>query len=142
VERDRARAGMAAAKGGAETILLLEDNEELRTMLAAILRGFGYTVLSAEDGRHGVAVAQEHQGKIDLVLADIAMPHLSGPQAVQQIRRARPEVKALLMTGFADPALLERETFENASILEKPTTPEALARAVREALGPGAAQAA
>ncbi|HEX7288414.1 MAG TPA: ATP-binding protein [Candidatus Angelobacter sp.] len=142
VERDRAPASLAAAKGGAETILLLEDNHELRTMLAAILRGFGYNVIPAQDGRQGVAVAHDYQGQIDLVLADIAMPHLNGPQAVEQIRRERPEVRALLMTGFADPTFLESAPIENAAVLEKPTTPESLARAVREALGPGAAQAA
>jgi CheY-like chemotaxis protein len=130
------------APGGTETILILEDNEELRTMLAAILRGFGYTVLSAADGRQGVVKSEEYQGRIDLVLADISMPHMSGPQAVEQIRRQRPDVKALLMTGFADPAFMERHMITDATILEKPTTPDALARSVREALIGGKTQAA
>jgi two-component system, cell cycle sensor histidine kinase and response regulator CckA len=141
-ESEAIGAGLGVAPGGTETILVLEDNEELRTMLAAILRGFGYTVISAQDGRQGVSKANEYQGRIDLVLADISMPHLSGPQAVEQIRRRRPEVKALLMTGFADPAFMERQMIAGASILEKPTTPDALARSVREALKGGQTQAA
>ena len=131
-----------ASKGGTETILLIEDDKEMRNMLAFILRGFGYTVLPAGDGRQGVEAAREHRGKIHLVLTDIAMPRLSGPDAVEQIRRERPETKALMMTGFAEPAILEGKTIENAEILEKPITPEALARRIREVLGPGDAQAA
>lgn len=132
----------AASQGGTETILLIEDDKEMRNMLAFILRGFGYTVLPAGDGRQGVEAAREHRGKIHLVLTDIAMPRLSGPDAVEQIRRERPDTKALMMTGFAEPALLEGKTMEHATVLEKPITPEALARKIREVLGQGDAQAA
>lgn len=143
---ERARRDVAASapasKGGSETILLIEDDGEMRNMLAYILRGFGYTVLPASDGRQGVEAAREYRGKIHLVLTDIVMPHLGGPDAVEQIRQERPGIKALMMTGFADPARLEGKTFEHASILEKPITPETLARRIREILGPGESRAA
>ena len=131
-----------ASKGGSETILLIEDDGEMRNMLAYILRGFGYTVLPASDGQRGVEAAREYRGKIHLVLTDIVMPHLGGPDAVEQIRRERPDIKALMMTGFADPARLAGRSFEDASILEKPITPETLARRIREVLGPGESRAA
>lgn len=134
-------ASVAASQGGSETVLLIEDDTEMRNMLTYILRGFGYTVIPASDGQQGVEAARQHGGKIHLVLTDIAMPRLSGPAAVEQIRRERPEIKALMMTGFAEPALLQGKPIEHA-VLEKPITPEALARKIREVLGPGESRAA
>lgn len=134
-------ASVAASQGGSETVLLIEDDTEMRNMLTYILRGFGYTVIPASDGQQGVEAARQHGGKIHLVLTDIAMPRLSGPAAVEQIRRERPEIMALMMTGFAEPALLQGKPIEHA-VLEKPITPEALARKIREVLGPGESRAA
>jgi PAS domain S-box-containing protein len=123
-------------EGGTETILVLEDSEETRRMLATILSSLGYKVLTAENGLRGVEVARQYQHEIHLVLSDIAMPQMSGPDAVEHIRRGRPNVRALLFTGFANSALLEGKSIPNGSILEKPIEPELLARKIREVLGP------
>jgi CheY-like chemotaxis protein len=125
-------------QGGDETILIIEDAEELCAMMGFVLRGFGYTVLTASDGQQGVEVARKHPGKIHLLLTDIAMPRLGGPEAAEQIRRERPDIKIIMMTGFAGHELLGGKTVKNARVLEKPVTPAALARAVRDALGQAA----
>lgn len=122
-------------EGGTETILIMEDSEEMRRMLATVLSSLGYTVLAAEDGLRGVELAREFDREIHLVLADIAMPRMSGPDAVEQIRRERPNVRVLLLTGFADFKLLEGKSMADALILEKPIAPEVLALKIRELLG-------
>jgi len=127
----------ARVERGTETILLMEDSEEMRWMLATVLRSLGYTVLMAEDGRRGIEVAHDYGDQIHLILADLAMPRLSGPDAVEQIRRERPMVKVLLLTGFADSKLLEGKPLDDVSILEKPIAPNVLASRIREILGPG-----
>ena len=126
-------------RGGTETILIMEDAGEMRRMLATMLSSLGYTVLTAEDGQHGVEVAQQYEREIHLVIADIAMPRLSGPAAVEEIRRERPALRALLMTGYADSELLESRTVADALILEKPIAPDVLALKIREMLGPATA---
>src|SRR5215472_315344 len=122
-------------EGGRETILVIEDSEDMRRMLARLLSSVGYTVLTAEDGQRGVEVAHGYGHEIHVVLSDIAMPRLSGPDAVEQIRRERPNVKVILMTGFADANLLEGKPLADLSILEKPIEPEKLASRIREILG-------
>jgi PAS domain S-box-containing protein len=122
-------------RGGAETILLMEDAEEMRRMLSTILSSLGYTVLPARDGQHGVEIARQYPETIHLVLADVAMPRLNGPDAIQQIRCDRPGVKAMLLTGFADPHLLEGKAMGDTPVLEKPIAPDILATRIREMLG-------
>lgn len=131
---EAAPAPARSLEGGTETILLMEDSEEMRCMLAAVLRSLGYTVLTAEDGQRGIEVAHDYGSEIHLILADLAMPRVSGPSAVERIRRERPKVKVLLLTGFADSKLLEGESLGNVSILEKPIPPDVLASRIREIL--------
>lgn len=129
-----ASARVSAVVRGTETILVIEDSEEMRRMLATVLSSLGYTVLTSEDGQRGVEVAHAYPHEIHLVLSDIAMPRLSGPEAVEQIRRERPAVKVLMLTGFADSKLLENQSLEDISILEKPVEPDVLAAKIRELL--------
>ena len=126
-------------RGGSETILLIEDADELRGMFTTWLTSLGYSVLPARDGQHGVDIAHQYRRTIHLVLADIAMPRLSGPEAIIRIRRERPDIKAVFLTGFADPSLLHEKSLANVLILEKPFTPDALAFKIREVLNQEAA---
>jgi CheY-like chemotaxis protein len=82
-----------------------------------------------------VEIARQYPETIHLVLADVAMPRLNGPDAIQQIRCDRPGVKAMLLTGFADPHLLEGKAMEDTPVLEKPIAPDILATRIREMLG-------
>ena len=120
---------------GTETILLAEDDLDIRTLAAEALTDLGYTVVSAPDGVVAAEQADQREGTIDLVLTDIVMPWMSGPELVEQIRQTRPLVKVLFMSGFVAPAELQQQALTlDAPLLLKPFTPRDLAREVRKAL--------
>ena len=81
------------------TILLAEDESSLRQMLGLVLQAAGYHLMIAEDGRQAVQLAKEHAGRIDLLLSDIEMPGLTGPDLAQVLLRTRPNLKVMLMSG-------------------------------------------
>jgi PAS domain S-box-containing protein len=118
---------------GTETILLVEDLDELREMMSMILQSKGYHVLQAGDGEDAVQTARSFKQKIDLVIADVVMPHLNGPDAIQQIRQHRPHVKVIFITGYAEQSLIER-VIPSSEILEKPLRPDTLLAKVRALL--------
>lgn len=132
---DKTTAAAARPVGGTETILLAEDNGALRRMTEAMLKEFGYTVISAVDGEDAVVKFQENKERVQLLLFDLIMPKLSGKEAYEEIRKLRPDIKAVFSTGYSpdvarDKALLEK----SASIIFKPLAPADLLRKVREAL--------
>jgi two-component system, cell cycle sensor histidine kinase and response regulator CckA len=116
--------------GGTETILLAEDESGIRAMTRAYLESLGYSVLEAADGSEAVARAIEYGGPIHLVLTDLLMPGLRGDAVVKAIRAYRPGIKALFMSGYAEPGL--SETADN--ILYKPFEFPELGRRLRQAL--------
>jgi CheY-like chemotaxis protein len=87
---------------GTETILLIEDEPGIRAMTRAYLETQGYMVLEAADGVEAIEMSFGYSGVIDLVLSDILMPGIKGDEAVREIRKQRPEIKALFMSGFTD----------------------------------------
>ncbi|MFO0592799.1 MAG: GAF domain-containing protein [Polyangiaceae bacterium] len=120
---------------GSETVLLVEDQEALRTLAARVLRGCGYAVLEASNGREGVTVAEAHPGPIDLLVSDVVMPHLGGRQLVEKIQLSRPLIRVLLMSGYTDDALIQHGVEEaKIAFLRKPFTPSQLAKKVRGVL--------
>jgi len=119
---------------GSETILLIEDLTELREMIATMLRAHGYRVLQARDGVDAVNVATSHFAPIDLIVTDVVMPKMNGPEAVRQIRVRRPEVRAIYITGYADPTLAGGELSPNSITVEKPIRPDTLLSKIREVL--------
>jgi CheY-like chemotaxis protein len=123
-----------AARG--ETILLVEDEDAIRRLTARFLQQLGYRVLSARRGLEAVAVAAGHHGVIHLVLTDIRMPELTGPELVERLRVARPGLPALFMSGYVnDPVARRGGVNPHAEgILAKPFTLEQLAQRVRAAL--------
>jgi two-component system cell cycle sensor histidine kinase/response regulator CckA len=112
------------------TVLLVEDLEELREATAQILAQNGVQVLQAKDGSEAVEVAARHP-RIDLILSDIAMPLLSGPEAVSRIRKSHPKVKVIFLSGYADINIAE----EYDLLLAKPITAEVLITSIRTLLG-------
>jgi DNA-binding response OmpR family regulator len=93
------------APGGAEarhTILLAEDEEAVRAVVLSFLTHAGYHVLAAADGSEGVALANRHPGPIHLVLSDVVMPRLRGPEMVRELRRTHPRLPVLYLTGTSD----------------------------------------
>jgi PAS domain S-box-containing protein len=106
---------------GAETILLVEDEQALREVTRRILTGAGYRVLVAEHGPEALRVAAEHEGDIDLLLSDVVMPQMPGPELARQLVEQRPGVRVLLMSGFAQPILDSGGHLDEGTVLmEKP----------------------
>ncbi len=117
-----------------ETILVAEDEPAVRALTCRILRKRGYHVLEAGDGDHAVEVAGAFDGTIDLLVTDVIMPNLGGRELSERLVRMRPRVKVLFMSGYTDDQLLQRGVSGGGHFLEKPFTPDALARKVREVL--------
>ena len=125
----------ASSLRGSGTILVLEDEPRVRKLVCEVLAGRGYQVLEAVRGEEAVRMAAEHHGRIHLLLVDVVMPEMSGPQVLEQIRVRRPDVKVLFMSGYTDEAMAHHGILDSgAPFLQKPFLPEALARKVREVL--------
>src|SRR5512138_2423508 len=120
---------------GSETILLVEDNEDVREVAQASLALHGYRVLAARDGAQALQLAQQHERLIDLVLTDCVLPNLSGTELVIKLRKTLPHLKALFMSGHMhDAAVRQGLLRDSVAFLQKPYTPLLLARKVREVL--------
>lgn len=124
----------AAALGGGETILVVEDDVRMRELTYAILKGAGYEVLEAQSGGDALLVVEQHRDRIDLVLTDVAMPLMSGDQLVERLAKARPGVRAVFMSGNPDKGAEERRQLGSALFVQKPFTPDELLHVVRKAL--------
>jgi len=124
------------AVGGAETILLVEDEESVRQLVRDTLSAKGYQVLEAENGEAGIATAARHRGSIDLVITDVVMPGMGGRAMVQQLAESRPGTKVLYLSGYTEDAILNDGSVEQGTaFLQKPFTLRSLSRKVREVLG-------
>jgi len=123
--------------GGTETILLAEDDEMLRTLATSVLEEFGYTVIAAVDGVDAVSKFAENMDSIDLVILDLMMPNMKGNETLHYIRKKRPAVKALYVSGYAADTFNGINAFdERVPLLIKPLTPTGLLLAVRSQLDP------
>jgi signal transduction histidine kinase len=129
----------AAPLNGHETILMVEDDELVRQISVLTLERQGYHVLVARDGADALARAQEYQGPIHLLIADVIMPRMSGQDLAAALRMAFPHLRVLYISGYADQGLERRGTIDpdpDAFFLQKPFIATALAAKVREVLGP------
>jgi signal transduction histidine kinase len=119
---------------GSETILLAEDDEELRTLTARILISQGYRVLEASDGVEALRVADRHRGTLDLLTTDIVMPSMGGHDLANELSARRPGLKVLFVSGYTDDAVGRGELQPGDAFLQKPIDPKVLARKVRQML--------
>jgi two-component system, cell cycle sensor histidine kinase and response regulator CckA len=127
----------AEAAGGSETVLVVEDEGIVRTLVRRILEANGYTVLEASNGSEALDACERHEGEIHLVVADTVMPGVSGPQLGEQLLTRRPGVKLLYMSGYSDLVLDERGLADTgAAFIQKPFTSDALAREAHRLLHP------
>jgi two-component system, cell cycle sensor histidine kinase and response regulator CckA len=124
--------------GGAETILLAEDESAIRSMTRAYLESLGYRVLEATDGDEAIKRSSEYAGTIDLVLTDLHMPNRRGDSALEIIRRDRPGIKAIFMSGYLD----DKIALDAGKMLYKPFTLPELGRQIRSALDSNSGNAA
>lgn len=126
---------------GTETILLVEDEPNLRNLIQHVLQKQGYEVLVAGTGQEGVAMTRQYQGQIDLLLTDVVMPQMGGQQLADQLRPRFPDMGIIFMSGYTNNALTHTGSVElGSAFLQKPFTPDVLLRKVREALDTRARQ--
>jgi PAS domain S-box-containing protein len=124
--------------GGVETILHAEDNESVRNLTVSVLQGFGYTVITAVDGDDAVNKYRENKDSIQLLLFDLIMPKKSGKEAYDEIRKIRPDIKTIFLSGYSPDFVRDRTSPGNdAMIVYKPITPMDLLKKVRSMLDEG-----
>jgi two-component system cell cycle sensor histidine kinase/response regulator CckA len=125
----------AASGSLGETILLVEDDPQVRAVVGQMLESLEYRVLPAGEGEEALALARTFHGPIDLLLSDLIMPGLGGRELAERLRQSRPETAVLYMSGYSDEAVIRRGVVDpNASFLEKPFATADLASRVREVL--------
>jgi DNA-binding NtrC family response regulator len=125
---------------GTETILVVDDEESLRTVIGDLLTQLGYHVLSASNGHEAQAVAADYAEKIDLLLTDVVMNPMTGPALAEALARTRPGIKVVFISGYATPALAPDGILQPGVVLvNKPFTMKILSAKLREVLGSPAA---
>jgi signal transduction histidine kinase len=130
----RERPGLGAP-GGSETVLLAEDQQEVRALARQILEMSGYTVIEACGGGEAFEVCLQHKGPIHLMVSDVVMPQMGGRELAQRVALLRPDMKVLYMSGYTSNAIVHHGILNpGTAFLQKPFTPDSLARKVREVL--------
>jgi two-component system cell cycle sensor histidine kinase/response regulator CckA len=123
------------APGGTETILLVEDEEAVRSMVSKVLQNKGYTVLEARHGNEAIKVSERYEGSINLMVTDVIMPQMSGRELAERLASMRPEMHVLYMSGYPDNTIVQHGVLEpGTAFLQKPFTINALELKVREIL--------
>ncbi|MBI1941423.1 MAG: response regulator, partial [Acidobacteria bacterium] len=126
----------ASLPRGEETILLVEDEGALRSMVRGVLQSHGYKVLEARNGEDALSVCEQLKGRIHLLLTDVIMPEMSGPQLADRLAVFHRDMKILYISGYTDEGIIHHGILDaGTNFLQKPFTPEALVRKVREVLG-------
>ncbi len=126
---------LAVLKGGTETVLIAEDDEDVRRLAADILEQYGYKVIETVDGKDAVEKFIRNKDKVKFLLLDVIMPRKNGREVYEEIRKIRPDIKALFISGYAANLIRKNEDAEGEiNFLPKPISPDELIRKVREIL--------
>jgi CheY-like chemotaxis protein len=115
---------------GSETVLLVDDHPIVRGAVRAMLEAGGYRVLEAADGAAALSLAEQHDGRIDLLMSDVVMPGMRGPELAERLLARLPGLRVVLTSGYAEDAV----ALSNATFLQKPFTAAELDQKLREAL--------
>jgi CheY-like chemotaxis protein len=124
-----------APRGGAETVLVVEDQDDLRSLICEVLGEAGHTVLAAANGLEALARAESHAGPVQLLLTDVVMPGMNGRELAERLTALRPGLRVLFVSGYASDVIAKRGVLEErVNLLEKPFSRASLLRRVRRAL--------
>jgi CheY-like chemotaxis protein len=134
IEDEESHGASAAIRMGSETVLLLEDDPVLREMTSEALEAFGYRVLTADGIKQAVAVLEDNEHDIDLLVADVVLRDTSGPAAYEQLKALTPGLRVLFISGFSRNVVTAYGLPYDALLLEKPYSLTSLTSAVRKAL--------
>jgi CheY-like chemotaxis protein len=120
---------------GSETILLVEDDDQVRAVARGILLKNGYEVIEARNAGEALLHSEQYKSTIHLLLSDVVMPQMSGPELAKRLAKVRPDMKVLCMSGYTDDSIVRHGVLEaHIAYLQKPITPDTLATKVREVL--------
>jgi CheY-like chemotaxis protein len=132
----QAKAARSALLMGSATILVVEDEEGVRSLIGEVLRLGGYTVLLASDAEMAKAMCREHDGPIHLLLTDVVLPKVGGRQLAEVLVTMRPDLRVIYMSGYTDNAIVHHGVLDpGTAFIEKPISPDALLKKMQEVLG-------
>src|SRR3989454_121056 len=132
---EQGAASTATPARGVETVLVVEDDERVRTLARKALEQAGYRVLVAAGGKEALAAAEGHDGPIDLLMTDVVMPAMSGRTLTRRLTQRHPDLKVLYMSGYSDEDIAQHGVFEaGIAFIKKPFTPSVLTKKLREVL--------
>jgi PAS domain S-box-containing protein len=121
---------------GGETVLVVEDQEDVRRLVLSVLHAYHYETLEASSGDEALKIVENYEGPIDLILTDMIMPGMTGKQTADRLRQVRHEMKVLYMSGYTDEVISRKGSLDDGvDYIAKPFAPEALVRKVRSVLG-------
>jgi CheY-like chemotaxis protein len=140
VSRIEAEAQPVSIPRGTETILVVEDEEDVRALTCEFLKSSGYSVLEAGNGAQALEVVASHAAQIQLVVSDMVMPKMSGALLAERLKTALPEVPVLLVSGYAEFSAASDTGSRPAAVLQKPFARASLVEKVREMLDANAAR--
>jgi len=121
---------------GKKTILVVDDEPEVRKLVGAMVTRYGFNVLTADSGDHAITLFKNRKGEIDLLLTDVVAPGMSGPVLADKLTEMQPGLKVLFMSGYDNTQVVQHYVVEKGhALLPKPFTLEELGRKVEEVLG-------